>query len=89
MKLTILFLFLWSSTTAQLSIGDEWTREVMIIKTDTMSVQKSFDLLDKLCKGRMWAYDRKVIYHGETYLQFGLSRKKKTWKIEGNKMRRI
>ena len=90
MKTAALLLLLWSSVaSAQITLGDQWTSEVITIKTDTMSVEKSFELLNKLCKGKMWAYDRKVIYKGETYFKFGLSRKSKIYKIEGNKMRRI
>jgi hypothetical protein len=88
MKTLILILVTAIASYSQISVGDEWTAEVITIKTDTMSVEKSFELADKLCQGRMWYWDRKVIFEGKTYFQFGLSRKKRTWIIEGNKMRR-
>lgn len=93
MKKYILILLIASAlqAKAQLSIGDENTAEVITIKTDTMTVQKSFELLDKLCQGRMSLYDRKVIYKGETYFKFGLTfnKRKRTYLIEGRRMRRI
>lgn len=93
MKKYILILFLAYAfqTKAQLSIGDENTAEVITIKTDTMTVEKSFELLDKLCEGRMSLYDRKVIYKGETYFKFGLTfnKRKKTYLIEGRRMRKV
>lgn len=91
-KITIaLILFLCSVASAQISIGDEFTNEVITIKTDTMSVKESFELLDKLCEGRMSLYDRKVIYKGETYFKFGLTfnKRKKTYLVDGRKMRKV
>jgi hypothetical protein len=63
MKKYIVILLLTISTSAysQISIGDENTREVITIQTDTMSVKESFVLLDKLCQGNMWLFDRKVM----------------------------
>lgn len=93
MKKYILILFLAAAfqAKAQLSIGDENTAEVITIKTDTMTVEKSFELLDKLCQGRMSLYDRKVIYKGETYFKFGLTfnKRKKTYLVEGRSMRKV
>lgn len=90
MKFLILLLLIGFSAKAQISIGDEFTSEVVIIKTDTMTVQQSFELLDKLCKGRMWYYDRKVIYKGQTYFKFGWTfNRKRVYYLEGNKYRRI
>lgn len=93
MKKYIVILLLTISVTAysQIFIGDENTREVITIQTDTMSVKESFELLDKICKGDMWAFDRKVIYKGRTYFKFGITfnKRKKTYLIDGYKMRLV
>jgi len=92
MKHLILILLLAFGFTAkaQLTVGDEFTSEVITIKTDTMSINKSFELLDKLCASRMAHYDRKVIYKGVTYLKFGWTfNRERTYFLDGKKYRRI
>lgn len=89
--IAILLLTISVSAYSQIIIGDENTREVITIQTDTMSVKESFILLDKLCKGDMWAFDRKVIYKGRTYFKFGVTfnNRKKTYLIQGYKMKLV
>lgn len=89
--LIILFLAISFHANSQITLGDENTSEVMTIQTDTMSVKESFELLDKLLHGDMWAYDRKVIHKGKTYFKFGVTfnKRKKTYLIEGYKIKQV
>lgn len=89
--IVILLLTISAGAYSQISIGDENTREVITIQTDTMSVKESFILLDKLCQGNMWLFDRKVIYRGQTYFKFGVTfnKRKKTYLIDGYKMKLV
>jgi hypothetical protein len=89
--IVILLLTISSSAYSQISIGEENTREVITIQTDTMSVKDSFTLLDKLCAGNMWLFDRKVIYKGQTYFKFGVTfnKRKNTYLIDGYKMKLV
>lgn len=65
--------------------------ENIYLKADTMTVKQGFELLDRLCKGNMWYWDRWVIKEGKTYHKFGITfnKRKKTYLVQGHKLVRV
>lgn len=90
LSILIILLLFSCSVNAQITVGNEFTNEVVTMKNDTLPVTESFKLLDKICKGLMWHYDRVVISNGVTYLKFGFSfNRNRVYFLEGKKFRRV
>lgn len=64
--------------------------ESMYFEADTMTVNEAFEFLDLLASGRLWYVNRYVTKNDTTYLRYGVTlNKNRTFRIEGNKKRRI
>ena len=67
-------------------VRDDYDRSIYL-KADTISVKQGFEILQVICKGKIW--NRHVIKNDTTYLRFGVSVFKKVYRIEGKNLVRV